>query len=119
MVDPLDVASSFGYKDKPFQLSYDMLRAMAKTHIVHAIIKTRKSQATAYCEPVADRYSTGFTIEKRNRWRSTQKDKQLSAQEQKKADAITDFILNCGNGSDFDADTFETWVEKIIPDSLN
>jgi hypothetical protein len=56
---------------------------MAKTHIPHAIIKTRKSQATAYCEPVADRYSTGFTIEKRNSWRSTQKDKQLTAQEQK------------------------------------
>jgi hypothetical protein len=118
MVDPLDVASSFGYKDKPFQLSYDMLRAMAKTHIPHAIIKTRKSQATGFCEPVADRYSTGFTIEKRNRWRSTQKDEKLSAQEQKRADAITDFILNCGNGSDFDADTFETWIEKIIADSL-
>jgi hypothetical protein len=118
MVDPLDVASSFGYKDKPFQLSYDMLRAMAKTHIVHAIIKTRKSQVTQYCEPVSDRYSTGFTIEKRNRWRSTQKDKQLSAQEQKKADAITDFILNCGDGSDFEADTLDTFVSKLMGDSL-
>jgi hypothetical protein len=30
LVDPMDAASSFGYKDKPYQLSYDMLRAMAK-----------------------------------------------------------------------------------------
>src|SRR5665647_1154193 len=44
LVDPLTLTSSFGYKDKPFQLSYNVLRGMSRTHIVNAIIETRKEQ---------------------------------------------------------------------------
>jgi hypothetical protein len=119
LVDPLDTTSSFGYKHKPYSLSYDMLRGMAKTHIVSSIIKTRKSQVLEHCEPQSDRYRTGFIIDKRNKWRSTEKDKPLSKQEQLKADKITQFILDCGTTENFwHADTFSTFITKLVDDAL-
>lgn len=119
MSDPMDVANSFGYKDKPYQLSYDMLRAMSKTHIIKAIIGTRKSQVLNYCDPQRDKYSTGFVIDKKGKWRASQKDKKLTAPEQKKAEEITEFILNCGNTSNkWHGDTFEKFMKKLLNDSL-
>lgn len=119
LVDPMDVASSFGYKDKPYQLSYDMLRAMSKTHIFKAYIVTRKAQISKFCEPQSDKYKEGFVIEKRDRWRSSQKDKPLTADEQKRAEKITQFILNCGNTNNYwNADTFERFMAKTTDDSL-
>jgi hypothetical protein len=119
LVDPLSTNSSFGYKYKPYSLSYDMLRGMAKTHIINAIIKTRKAQVMQFCEPQADKYSTGFVIEKRNRWRSTIKDKQLTKNEQVRADKLTQFILDCGTTENFwHADTFETFIGKLVSDAL-
>jgi hypothetical protein len=43
LVDPLDAGASFGYKHKPYSLSYDMLRGMAKTHIPTAINQNKGS----------------------------------------------------------------------------
>jgi hypothetical protein len=120
LVDPMDTASSFGYKDKPFQLSYDMLRAMAKTHIFKAIIATRKAQIQSFCVPQSNKYSsTGFIVDKRNRWSANYKDKKLTKEEQKKAEYITNFILNCGDDKNFwKGDTMERFVGKVIDDSL-
>ena len=119
IVDPLDVAASFGYKEKPFQLSYDMLRAMGKTNVPHMIIKTRLAQIKKHCAPAPDKYSTGFVVEPKGRWRSTQKDKKLTPAEQKKAEAITQFILDCGDGTDSEADTMERFVGKLMQDSMD
>lgn len=119
LVDPLSTSGSFGYKYKPYSLSYDMLRGMAKTHIIQSIIKTRKTQVLAHCEPQSDKYKTGFVIDKRNKWRSTEKDKPLTKQERLKADKITQFILDCGTTENFwHADTFETFIGKIVDDAL-
>jgi intein/homing endonuclease len=119
LIDPMDVANSFGYKDKPYQLSYDMLRAMAKTHIIKAIIATRKAQVLNFCEPQKDKYSTGFIVDKKARWRASEKDKKLSIADQKKAEAITEFILNCGEPEfSWNADTFEKFTGKLLNDSL-
>lgn len=119
LVDPLDSSASFGYKHKPYQLSYDMLRGMAKTHLISAIIRTRKTQVLEHCEPVSDRYRTGFIIDKRNKWRSSEKDKPLTKDEQKRADKLTQFILDCGTTENFwHADTFTTFISKIVEDSL-
>lgn len=119
VVDPLDTSSSFGYKHKPYSLSYDMLRGMAKTHIVNSIIKTRKAQIINFCEPQPDKYSTGFIIDKRNKWRSTEKDKQLTAKEQKRADELTQFVLDCGTTDNiWHRDTFSTFLGKFVDDCL-
>lgn len=119
IVDPLQQASSFGYQDKPYSLSYDMLRAMGKTHIVKSIIATRKSQVLKFCEPQKDKYSQGFVIDKRNKWRASVKEKTLTAPEEKKREDITNFILNCGTTQNFwHGDTFESFISKILNDSL-
>ena len=42
IVDPWDFNKSFGYKDKPFSLSYNTLKSMSKAPIINAIIPTRR-----------------------------------------------------------------------------
>src|SRR5690606_30038733 len=44
ILDPLDFNQAFGYKDKPFMMSYQTLKNMSKSPIINAIIKTRKNQ---------------------------------------------------------------------------
>jgi hypothetical protein len=67
IIDPWDFNTSFGYKDKPFSLSYGTLKAMSKTPVINAIIKTRKNQIADFAEPQADKYSTGFVIRKKKK----------------------------------------------------
>lgn len=117
VVDPNNLGAAFGYKDKPFSLSYDMLRAMAKTHIIKAIIQTRKAQVIQYCEPQTDRFNAGFIIDKKQKWRSGGKE-ELTKQEQQKAEAITEFICNCGLNNDWRSESFERFTSKIMEDSL-
>lgn len=119
LVDPHDLSSSFGYKDKPFAVSYNVLRAMAKTPIIKAIIKTRKDQVSSFCQPQTNKYSTGFIIKKRESLISQKKQKKLSKAEENDIEFITKFILNCGiNQNTWHADTFETFIKKIVEDSL-
>lgn len=119
LTDPLDVASTFGYKEKPFQLSFEVLRAMGKVPLATATIGTRKTQAKAFCDPQRDKYSTGFVIDKRNKWRASEKDKKLTTADQKKVEYITEFILSCGSSSNFwHADTFEVFIGKLVEDAL-
>lgn len=114
-IDPLDVSANLGYKDKPFSLTYTTLKRMAGTPIINAIIKTRKNQIADFAEPQNDRYSTGFVIRRKPKngveTKMTERDKKI-------ANAITDFILNCGNESCWTGDDFDTFIRKIVDDSL-
>ena len=119
LVDPMELTTSFGYKDKAWTISYDVLRAMAKTNIIKAIIDTRKEQVSAFCEPQRDKYSTGFVIQKRQRYIDIGKQKEVSTVDKKKIEWLTEFILNCGTTQNFwHADTFDVFANKIIDDSL-
>lgn len=119
IVDPLQLQSSFGYKDKIATVSYDVLRAMARTHIPKAIKDTRKEQIQTFCVPQKDKYSTGFIIQpKRKSYTNTEEKKLTKQQEQRIADII-EFILNCGNTENFwTGDDFSTFTGKIMDDSL-
>ena len=114
-IDPLDVSANLGYKDKPYALTYTTLKRMAGTPIINAIIKTRKNQIADFAEPQNDRYSTGFVIRRKPKngieTKMTERDKKI-------ANAITDFILNCGNESNWTGDDFDTFIRKIVDDSL-
>lgn len=116
IIDPLDFDSSFGYKDKPFMMSYHMLRNMAKTPVINAIIKTRKNQIADFAEPQADKYSTGFVVKKKARL--GEKLDKPTPEELKEVEYITEFLLNCGAGNSWDNDDFETFIRKIAEDSL-
>lgn len=118
LVDMNDVGSSFGYKDKPFNLSYDVLRGMGRTHIIKSIVETRKEQVASFCTPQKDKYSTGFTIKKRQLLPGA-KTKKLTKTEEKRVAEITEFIMYCGDKKRiWHADTFDTFTRKVIQDSL-
>ena len=114
-IDPLDFNSNLGYKDKTFTLTYSTLRKMAGTPIINAIIKTRKNQIADFAEPQADRYSTGFVVRKKVKLGEGM---EMSNKEKKIANKITDFILNCGRESSWTTDDFDTFIRKIVDDSL-
>ena len=114
-IDPLDFNSNLGYKDKTFTLTYSTLRKMAGTPIINAIIKTRKNQIADFAEPQADRYSTGFVVRKKVKLGEGM---EMSDKEKKIANKITDFILNCGRESSWTTDDFDTFIRKIVDDSL-
>lgn len=115
LIDPLQFNAMLGYKDKPFALSYNTLQRMAKTPIISAIIKTRKNQIADFAEPQADRYNTGFVIKKKPKDGIEQK---MTAKDEKIANAITEFIMNCGSSSSWVNDDFDTFIRKIVDDSL-
>ena len=116
VIDPFDFHNSFGYKDKPFSLSYATLRRMAKTPIINAIIKTRKNQIADFAEPQADRYSTGFVVRKKKSL--GEPDRENTAEEWKKIEEIQNFVLNCGANNSWENDDFETFIRKLVDDSL-
>lgn len=119
VVDPLDLTTSFGYKNKPFNLSYDVLRAMSRTHIIKAIIETRKEQVQAFCEPQANKYATGFIITKRQKYSQIGKEVKLTKLEQAKVEYLIEFIMACGTSQSFwNADTFDVFMSKLVVDLL-
>lgn len=118
-VDPNDVSSSMGYKQKNFSMSYEVLRRMSRTHVVKAIIETRKEQTSAFCQPQENKYGTGFVIDKRASYILGQKAKKLTKAEEKKIEYLTNFLLSCGDVENFwHADTFDVFIKKLVNDSL-
>lgn len=115
IVDPLDFNKNFGFKEKPIMLSYQTLKAMSKTPIINAIIKTRKNQIADFAEPQEDRYSTGFKIRKKIQIGQTEKD---GSEDWAEIERIQKFILNCGANESWEGDDFESFIRKITEDSL-
>lgn len=113
LIDPLDFASSFGYKDKPTRLTYWTLQKMASTPFTAITLNTRINQIIKFCVPQPDEYSVGFKIRLRDRKKSpTKKDLKI-------ADEITQFILDGGfGGYRWGRDDFENFVAKVMRDSL-
>lgn len=114
-IDPLEFNSNLGYKDKPFSLTYTTLKRMSKTPIINSIIKTRKNQVADFAEPQENKYSTGFVIRKKPKFGIEQK---MDNRDKKIAFSITDFILKGGNVSQWGHDDFDTFIRKIVDDSL-
>lgn len=119
LVDPMLLDHSAGYKDKPYSLSYDVLRGMSKTHVIKSIIQTRKEQVQAFCQPQKDKYSTGFIIQKKRKWTMNEKEAKLTKAEENRIEDIINFLLSCGNTENvWHADTFDVFISKIVEDSL-
>lgn len=120
LVDPMDLSRSFGYKHKPFNISYDVLRAMSRTHIIRAIIETRKEQVSDFCTPRDNKNGVGFVIQKKKNYLFQENfNNKMSKQEEKRAEQIAVFIMECGTlENSWHADDFDTFVRKIIDDSL-
>jgi phage portal protein BeeE len=120
LIDPYVTNGTQGYREKPPRLSFDLLRGMARTSLIKAIISTRKDQVREFCKPQANRYSPGFILaKKRSFLEHNSEDKELTRAERAALDKVYEFILNCGNGNNsWSHDSFETFIDKIIDDSL-
>lgn len=120
LVDPYQFNSFMGYKDKPYSLSYQMLRRMSYgVPIIRSIIGTRIDQVADYCDVQKDKYSIGFVIRKKQPHYSSGEQPKITKAEAQIIDEITEFILNCGvDANSFENDDFDTFVRKIINDSL-
>ena len=117
LVDPMDFNGAFGYKDKPYSLTYSTLSRMSRTPIINAIIKTRKNQVASFCQPQNDKYSTGFIIRRKNKM-GQKVDNKTSKDDDAKIEWMTNFLLNCGENYSWEADDFDAFMRKIIQDSL-
>jgi hypothetical protein len=112
--DPLSLVQSMGFKEKPNSLTYQTLRRMAtKNSVMSAIIQTRINQVSSFSQPA--RYTkdgVGFEIKLRD-------PKAHASDEQKKLMlALEAFIDNCGFSYDPSRDGFDTFLRKIVRDSL-
>ena len=114
-IDPLEFNANLGYKDKPYSLSYMTLKRMSKVPIINSIIKTRKTQVADFAEPQENKYSTGFIIRRKTR---NGEEVKMTAQDKKIAFGITEFLLRGGNVGAWSGDDFDTFVRKLVDDSL-
>ena len=111
---PIQLMEALGYKDKPASLTYDMLYAMStKNSVVGAVINTRINQVSTFTKPC--RYATdnlGYQIRLR--------DPQAKPTDEQNETilAIERFIENCGYKKDNDRDDFDTFIRKVVRDSL-
>lgn len=121
LVDPMDISHSFGYKNKPFNISYDILRAMSRTHIVKSIIETRKEQISDFCTPRDNKNGVGFIIQKKKGYlyKSDTKVEKLSKSDEQRIEQLMTFVIQCGSiENQWHADDFDVFVRKIVDDSL-
>lgn len=119
LVDPLELNSSLGYRNRSFSLSYDVLRAMSRTHIIKSIIETRKTQISSYCQPQSDKYSPGFVIQPKKKYTQLNNNDEITDSQKRKIDNLVEFLLNGGTVDNFwESDSFDVFVGKIVGDSL-
>lgn len=114
MENPIRMAQATNYKDKPSSLSYNILYQMSvKNSVVGAVINTRVNQVSAFTKPA--RFSedgAGYKIRLRD-------PSETPSDEQKEVmNSIELFLENCGFSDDSDRDDFDTFIRKIVRDSL-
>ena len=111
---PLQLMESLGYKDKPTSLTYNLLYSMSvKNSVVGAVINTRINQVSSFTKP--SRYNTdnlGFQIRLRDP-NAAPTDEQMQV-----ISALELFIEHCGYNKDNDRDDFDTFIRKVVRDSL-
>lgn len=116
--DPLSVQFALGYKDRNFSLTFDILKRTAQQlALLNAIINLRCAQVAAFSQPYRSTRSLGFVIKHKDPDHSTTRAEVEFIKE------LEAFILNCGRSernpySLSDRDDFDTFLRKIIRDSL-
>lgn len=112
--NPIRMAQSMDYKDKPTSLSYNILYQMSvKNSVIAAVLNTRINQISTFTKP--SRFSTdgiGFQIKLRD---------PLAVPTDEQQDmfrALEAFLENCGYNRDNSRDDFDTFIRKIVRDSL-
>ena len=112
--NPLNLATAMNYKEKPSSLSYNILYQMSvRNSVIAAVINTRINQVSAFTKP--KRFSTdgiGFEVRLRDPQEVPTK------KQQEIIYSIENFLENCGYIKDNSTDDFDTFIRKIVRDSL-
>ncbi len=118
MFDPLSIQFAMGYKDRRYSLTYDILKRIPQQlSLIAAILQTRCNQVAQFATPYRMSKSLGFAIKHKNPARLTTKGEREFIQ------SVEAFIYNCGAKdpnphSPVVRDDFETFLKKIVRDSL-
>ena len=102
------------YKEKQSQLSFDILKQLAtKVAPISAIINTRITQVGAFTSQSRfNDNALGFKIKPIN------PEKDVTEDMEKEILELEKFILNCGFSDSKSRDSFDTFIRKIVRDSL-
>lgn len=102
------------FKEKTQGLSFEMLKHISiNVPPISAIISTRVNQVASFSTP--SRYADnglGFKVKVRGQ------DDELTTEQEEKIRQIESFISNCGKFKDKKRDNFDTFLRKIVRDSL-
>jgi hypothetical protein len=118
MFDPLSIQFAMGYKDRRYSLTYETLKRIpTQLSLIAAILQTRCNQVSSFAVPFRMSKSLGFAIKHKNPARLTTKGEREFIQ------SMESFIYNCGAAdpnphSPIARDDFETFLKKIVRDSL-
>lgn len=112
--NPWRLVEGTNYKERPSTLSYNILYQMSvRNSVVSAVINTRINQVSIFTKPA--RFSAdgvGYRVQLRD-------PKQVPTTEQQQVmNAIELFLENCGFNDDPNRDDFDTFIRKIVRDSL-
>lgn len=113
MVDPFAVIDQLGYKDRPTGLTYWTLDEMArKVPVITGIIQTRIHQVANFAVPQQQDREPGYQIRLRDKKRNSTK------QDLQRASDLEQWLLYTGSTRKFGKDNFETFLQKLVRDSL-
>ncbi len=117
--DFTDIYSGMGYKDKPTDLSYDIMRQMARVPIVRSAIGTRLSQIENFAQVSTDDNSMGWRIQKKKSPTDTERSDPTD-QDKRAIEDLSNFLINMGNDEkdNLTRDTFPSFLTKATKDSL-
>jgi len=112
--DPFAIIEQLGYKDKPSQITYGTLKAMAwKNPVISAVIQTRVNQVAAFAQYQPDRYQLGYQIRLRD------SEKQATKQDKEWAKQMSLLLQRTGiTDNPRGRNNFETMLKKLTWDSL-
>jgi len=111
--------NGMGYKSSLKSISYDLMRAMARTPQINAIIQTRIEQVLNFSEFQTDLQRGGWTIVKKLSRFDDHSNYELKDKDKKEIDRIVSFLENGGNNAKWDmADDFDEFLRKYVKDSL-
>lgn len=113
LYDPFAIIDQLGYKDRPSGITYYTLAEMVRrVPVIAGIIQTRINQVANFAVLQPDDREPGFRISLRD------KDKSPTKKEKQRADDVARWLLNTGSSQALGKDTFDTFLRKVIRDSL-
>ena len=111
-------SSSYGgdYRQRPSQMSFDMLRQMSTIPLVSAILQVRCTQVASFARPSQQENYAGFRIQMRD------SNKSPTRATLKRIKELNDFVINTGHYEDkrvnYLRDDFGIFLKKVVRDSL-